>query len=274
MAALQKGLVPFVEQNLRRRIGPGWAARLDRGRAHPLERLPQGGVRWDTSALLRTMADNWGSVFGKMLGPSERAWVGELRAVRNDDAHEKPFDTERTLRSLDTARLLLTSVGAASQAKTVDAMLQEMREEQMRELLEQRSATVAASAKPPPNPAHGSIPTPLSSARRYSFTLLGTTHFRRTRRAVLIDVFCALVRRDPGFLERAAQVLGGRVRPYLSRDREEVIRGRAWTVLPAELPGGWWIRTQFNADNMRRRLQTAAEVAELTWGEDLIVNLG
>ena len=215
------------------------------------------------------MTDNWGSVFGKVLGPSERAWVGELRAVRNDDAHEKPFDTERTLRSLDTARLLLTSVGAASQAKTVDAMLQEMREEQMREMLEQRSATVAASAKPPPNPAHGSIPTPLSSARRYSFTLLGKTKPFGSRKQLLMAVFADLARRDPDFLARAAaHRLGAVGPPYLSRERSEI--GQK----PESLPGGWWLRSKFSDVNrMTKIIQRAGEVAGLVWNRDLIVRL-
>ena len=148
--ALREGLAPFVERNLRSRNGRQWAERLDREWQFPLDRSPDGSVRWDSLALLRAMTDNWQTAFQDSLGRSGRAWVGELIEVRHDHAHEKHFDSDRTLRSLDTARLLLTAVGAARHAAAVGTMHQE----QMRAVFEQsarnrvKQRSTAAEAKP------------------------------------------------------------------------------------------------------------------------------
>lgn len=106
-----------------------------------------------------------------------------------------------------------------------------------------------------------------------SFVVFGETHRCPTRFDLLPAVLRALAARDPGFLERAAPLLGGRVRPYLDRDREAVVRGRRWISPPAALPGGWWVRSEFNPDSLERILPRAAEAAGLRWGEDLIVHL-
>ena len=274
--ALREGLVPFVERKLLQRIGPQWADRLDHGWRFPLDRNPDGGVRWDTSALLRAMTDNWRTAFQDSLGHPGRAWVSELIETRNDHAHEKPFDNDRTLRSLDSARLLLTKIGATPQAAAVD----ELRQEKMRAMFrptalspaKQRSTMVGAKTPPVPGPASNPAPAPRLFDGRYSFTLLGETNFCRTRRDVLIGVFSKLADMDPGFLERAAPRLVGTKRSYLSRDRAAI--GETPRYAPVQLSGGWWLRTGFMRENMLRRLQTAAEVAGLVWNRDLIVNLG
>lgn len=105
-----------------------------------------------------------------------------------------------------------------------------------------------------------------------SFTLLGETHVCRNQREVLVGVFRALAERYPGFLDRVAPELRGTKRRYLSRTCEEVRRGSR-SGAPAPLPGGWWLRTAFMRENKLKALRTAAEVAGLRWGEDLIVHL-
>ncbi len=111
------------------------------------------------------------------------------------------------------------------------------------------------------------------AAGPYFFLVLEEEHSCRSRRELLPAVLRALAARDPGFLERAAARLGGRARPYLARDRGAVMRGRRWRIPPARLPGGWWVRSQFNRESLARILPRVAEAAGLRWGEDLIVDL-
>ena len=108
----------------------------------------------------------------------------------------------------------------------------------------------------------------------YSFTLHGETHRCRVRHQLLPRLLTVLAARDPDFLRRAADELGARVRPYLDRDPQAVMGGRDWKTLPAELPGGWWVRSQFNRGSLERILPRVAEAARLRWGRDLIVDLG
>lgn len=118
------------------------------------------------------------------------------------------------------------------------------------------------------------LPKPESEAGDYWFILCGETHRFESRRDLFLRLFRRLAERDPGFLERAAGMIGGDVRPYLSRDRDEVMKGRSWTRLPVQLPGGWWIRSQFNRSSMERILPRAAEAAGCVWGEGIVVYLG
>lgn len=111
-----------------------------------------------------------------------------------------------------------------------------------------------------------------SRNRAPSFTLLGETRFCRNQREVLVGVFHALAERCPGFLERVAPSLKGTKRRYLSRIPEEVRRGSR-SGAPVQLPGGWWLRTDFMRENKLKALRTAAEIAGLRWDEDLIVDL-
>lgn len=117
-------------------------------------------------------------------------------------------------------------------------------------------------------------PTPVSEAGDYWFVLCGETHRFESRRDLFLGLFRRLAERDPGFLERAARKIGGDVRPYLSRDRDEVMKGRTWAREPVQLLGGWWIRSQFNRSSMERILPRAAEAAGCVWGEGIVVHLG
>lgn len=123
-------------------------------------------------------------------------------------------------------------------------------------------------------PEPGSSPTPTPSVGRCRFILRGESYPCESGRALFVGVFRALAEQDSGFLERAARRVGGQVRPYLSRDRQEVTKGRDWSSPPAELPGGWWMRVQFRRSGMDRILRRAADAAGLVWGEELIVHWG
>lgn len=122
-----------------------------------------------------------------------------------------------------------------------------------------------------PGPRPEPVLTPSRSDGHHRFVLRGEEFSFESGRALFVGVFRVLAERDPGFLERAALRVGGQVRPYLSRDRQEVMKGRDWSSPPAELPGGWWIRVQFRRSGMERILRRAADAAGLVWGDDLIV---
>ena len=126
--------------------------------------------------------------------------------------------------------------------------------------------------EPASGPGDEGPPERPSGDGNYWFILCGETHRFESRRDLFLGVFLRLAERDSGFLARAAVKIGGDVRPYLSRDRSEVMKGRTWRLPPAELPGGWWIRSQFNRDSMERILPRAAEAAGCVWGEGLVVH--
>ncbi len=123
---LKVGLKPYVEREMRAADGQQWLneamAGLRDGRL-PLDK--EGEVNWDTHALLAVAWNAWNRVFAKKLGNSERTLVSELRTVRNDWAHQKPFSTDDAYRALDSVQRLLSAV-SAEQAQEVDRMKQEL----------------------------------------------------------------------------------------------------------------------------------------------------
>jgi len=67
----------------------------------------------------------WYGVFGKVLGPVERALVSELIDDRNRWAHQKPFSTGDAYRVLDSVQRLLTAI-SAEEADELDEQMQEL----------------------------------------------------------------------------------------------------------------------------------------------------
>ena len=148
---LREGLIPFVERELKSKLGRRWIDKLDENRQFPLKQQFNGTIAWDSQALLKTMVDHWHSIFRYNLGHNERSWVGELMGVRNDFAHESPFNSDDTHRALDTAQRLLIAVSASKQAEAVEGMRQELMrtvyEEQVRNKTRSRIQTVEGRPK-------------------------------------------------------------------------------------------------------------------------------
>ena len=147
----REGLTPFVERELRGRLGDDWLEQLEQRRNHPLKRDLEGKVAWDSYALLKTMIDNWQGVFRNALGNVERAWVGELLDVRNKFAHEEPFNSDDALRALDTAQRLLMAVSARKGAEALEQAKQELMRtvytEQARSQTRQKTLTLEGAPK-------------------------------------------------------------------------------------------------------------------------------
>ena len=91
------GLVPFVERELKSKLGGYWGMSLP-AEAEGIKREGDS-IHWDSQAILKAMVDNWQGVFRFVLGHVERSYVGELLDVRNMWAHEKPFTSDDVYRA-------------------------------------------------------------------------------------------------------------------------------------------------------------------------------
>jgi hypothetical protein len=92
----------------------------------------------------------------------------------------------------------------------------------------------------------------------------------------LIQVFKELAEREPAFLERfAALPKHGRKRRYLAHAREELYPGSPHLANNAyEVRPGWWVDPHASKAGIERRIKMACEVAGVSYGKDLIINLG
>jgi len=89
--------------------------------------------RTDLQCQLRAMTERlvpqW-YPFSEHLSRAEESLVSELRDVRNNWAHNKPFNYDDAYRALDTTERLLRAVGAPKQADTVRYTRQGLQQEQ------------------------------------------------------------------------------------------------------------------------------------------------
>ncbi|MBM3538841.1 MAG: ATP-binding protein, partial [Alphaproteobacteria bacterium] len=83
-------------------------------------------AQWDVASILTVLKNTWKEVFRKTLGQAERSLVSELIEARNRWAHQKPFTSDDTERTLDSAARMLTAV-SAPQAEEVSRMRAELR---------------------------------------------------------------------------------------------------------------------------------------------------
>jgi predicted AAA+ superfamily ATPase len=127
MELLRQGLVPFVVREMLR-PGGNLSQREKRlkGIAKEARLIDKPLAEWDVAGLLRLMSESWYEAFASALGYGEQALVTELRGVRNDWAHQKPFTSDNTDRALDSMARLLTAVSAA-EADEVTKMRLELR---------------------------------------------------------------------------------------------------------------------------------------------------
>lgn len=140
---LASGLRPFVERELKAKLGDSWGSALIDGSV----RAPKGKVATvnlnDPQVLLGAMIDKWQEVFRDTLGQQERSLVHELKAVRNQWAHNEQFSSSDTVRALDSVERLLTGVSAAEAATEVGQMrmdvLRTMFDDQRRQEMRKKS---------------------------------------------------------------------------------------------------------------------------------------
>ncbi|MEO8380189.1 MAG: DUF499 domain-containing protein [Acidobacteriota bacterium] len=120
---LKTGLLPYVEREMKSVYG---AAKWETQALAALGDKPLlKAASWDSTALLSVMIGEWGTVFRRNLGATERSIVGEMRDVRNRWAHEQTFSTDDTYRVYDNVHRLLSAIGA-KEAIDVERQKQEL----------------------------------------------------------------------------------------------------------------------------------------------------
>ncbi len=124
---LRQGLGPFTKRELKAHLGDGWLEQAGASMKDPkaVTSLEADPATWDVSLTLGVLWNAWNSVFRKTLGPAERSLVSELREVRNEWAHQRPFSSDNAYRALDSAERLLTAV-SADQARDIERMKLEL----------------------------------------------------------------------------------------------------------------------------------------------------
>jgi len=124
---LKDGLGPFLERELKSEYQQRWFEEV-KTTLSP-QQLTFAGTekdpRWEIATVLAVMWNQWNTVFKKTLGQSERTLVSELREVRNNWAHQRPFTSDDAYRALDSAARLLTAVSAPESAE-VEKMKMEL----------------------------------------------------------------------------------------------------------------------------------------------------
>src|SRR5437868_5641795 len=91
MDLLRDGLRPFVERELKTKYGDRWAAEIRAALAGRQLGQKKGDPLQDVAVMLAMMDKVWGSVFGDILGRSDRNLVLELIEARNRWAHQESF---------------------------------------------------------------------------------------------------------------------------------------------------------------------------------------
>ncbi len=135
-----------------------------------------------------------------------------------------------------------------------------------------------APAAPPASPVRQASSVPLASKPGgvgYTFETKFTPC--RNGRDVLVAVFEALAKRDSTFLERfAARPKHGRTRRYLARSPDELYPGRPDLAREHsfKLQSGWYIGTNVSHAQIERTIEMACEVSKISFGKELIVNVG
>jgi|SRR5690348_4540341 len=132
---------------------------------------------------------------------------------------------------------------------------------------------------PRPRPSGPNLPTdtvihPLGPV---GFSLNGKFFRQRNAKDVLVNVFEALAARDASFLERfAALPRHGRKRRYLARMPDELYPGRQDLVRENSVKIGshWYLGTNVSRQAINRIIEMACEVANISFGHDLITYLG
>lgn len=127
MDHLRDGLKPFVERELRTRLGP---KALDQATTRlSLQTGRDGNPNWDTQALLKAIGHEfWSDVFRQSLQQVDRNYAIELRDVRNKLAHDEAFSNDDAYRAIDTAQRLLEAAHARKQAEECGKLKRELQQ--------------------------------------------------------------------------------------------------------------------------------------------------
>lgn len=113
LAEFRQGYAPFVMAVLKTTHGAEWYSVL---RNTPEVRLPADSqqAQLDATALVRVILAHWDSTFSRVLTPTERSLLFELRTIRNRWAHQAPLSADDVDRLADNIARLLTAIRASN----------------------------------------------------------------------------------------------------------------------------------------------------------------
>jgi predicted type IV restriction endonuclease len=108
------------------------------------------------------------------------------------------------------------------------------------------------------------------------FTVRGRTYATRNASDTLVRFFQVLANEDSTFLERfSALARHGRRRRYVARNRLDLYPDRADLAAEhsKEFVPGWRVGTNYSAEQIRKIMALAAQVAGLTMGVEIQVRV-
>ncbi len=123
---------------------------------------------------------------------------------------------------------------------------------------------------------HGPSPRASESSRSGKLVLLGKTYEYSNAKEAMLTVLRELALRDASFLERCAQHpdAQGRKRRYIAHTPDVLYPDRPdLRDHHVGLPGGWVVATNLNNVLKGTLIRLAADIAGLTFGEDIVVDL-
>jgi len=146
-----------------------------------------------------------------------------------------------------------------------------------------KGMAASSATYPTPHPISTSPPVPMPDRQpnkmrkgRFGFEVRGEFHAGKNASDTMVKLFKKLVAADPSFLDRFSARKHGRKRRFVSNDKMELYPGRPdlCEEHSLQLVSGWWIGTNYSRENIRKIIKLACEVANLSYGKDLILYLG
>lgn len=113
------------------------------------------------------------------------------------------------------------------------------------------------------------------SSRSGTLTMFGNSYQYQTAKEAMVIILRELADRDPSFLERCAQHpdAHGRTRQYIARSPDALYPDPRLRAFNNPLPGGWFVATNLNNVEKRSIIRLATEVAGVSLGTDVVVEL-
>ena len=112
------------------------------------------------------------------------------------------------------------------------------------------------------------------SLKKRGFSYRGKIHAAKSAKEIIQRVLITFAEEDPVFLEGFAARKHGRKRRWIARSKNELYPDRPdFAEKSVELVQGWWMGTNYGIARIEKMVKLACEVANVEFGEDLVVSL-